>query len=89
MSKVLHNGKWWWGYLDDTGVVRVLPYTDDAIIERTERLPFCRGIFDPFTAPSKTVAQYKIAEFLSEEARKEATKNSFTQQFISAPETTQ
>lgn len=82
MDTVLHNGKWWWAYLDDTGVVRVLPYTTDKIIQNTEQLPFCRGIFDPFTAPNKHAAQMKIASFLTEEARKEATKDSFTKQFM-------
>lgn len=82
MSNILHNGKWWWGYLDDLGVVRVLPYTDDKIIAHTERLPFCRGIFDPFTAENKHEAQMKIAAYLTDEARKEAQKDSFTKQFM-------
>lgn len=63
----LNNGRWWWGYLDDQGVIRVLPYTDDAIIQRTEQLPFCRGIFDPFHALSKVDAQKKIMIFLDKE----------------------
>ena len=79
---MLHNGKWWWAYLDDTGVVRVLPYTTDKIIQNTEQLPFCKGIFDPFTALSKQHAQQKISEFLTEEKLKEAQKNSFTKQFM-------
>lgn len=78
----LHNGKYWWGYLDDMGVVRVFPYTNDKIIQNTEQLPFCRGIFDVFCAASKHAAQMKIAEFLTEEAKKEAKKDSFTKQFM-------
>lgn len=80
--KPLNNGKWWWGYLDDLGVVRVLPYTGDKIIQNTEALPFVRGIFDPMLADSKFDAQMKIAAFLTKEARKEAQKNSFTKQFM-------
>lgn len=60
----LRNGKWWWGYLDDQGVIKILPYTDDKIIVRTEQLPFCRGIFDPFRAENKLEAQIKIMEYL-------------------------
>lgn len=82
INRGLASGKWWWAYLDDLGVVRVLPYTDDAIIERTERLPFCRGIFDPFIANNKQDAKIKIAQFLSEEAKKAAQKDSFTKQFM-------
>lgn len=79
----LHNGKWWWGYLDDQGVIRVLPYTDDAIIVRTEQLPFCRGIFDPFKADTKTQAQLMIASWLDEQRIQEARQNSWTAQFMS------
>lgn len=78
----LHSGKWFWGYLDDTGTIRVLPYTNDRIIEHTERLPFTRGIFEPFIADSKHHAQMKIAEWLTEQQIKEAQQNSFTQQFM-------
>ena len=71
----LTNGKWFWAYLDDLGVVRVLPYTGDKIIQNTEQLPFCRGIFDPFTANNKHEAQMIIATFLTEEAKVEAQKD--------------
>jgi hypothetical protein len=67
----LHNGKWWWAYLDTDGVIRVLPYTNDRIIAHTERLRFCAGIFDPFYAVSKHQAQMKIAAFLAEQQEKE------------------
>jgi len=70
----LHNGRWWWGYLDDGGVIRVLPYTDDRIIAHTERLSFCRGIFEPMEAPTKHHAQMMIAKWLSEQAENEAKK---------------
>lgn len=82
----LHTGKWWWAYLDDTGTIRVLPYIDDAIIQRTEQLPFTRGIFEPFTAPSKHAAQLKIAEWLTQEQIQESKKNSWTKQFMESPE---
>jgi hypothetical protein len=86
MSKLITSGKWFWGYLDDLGVVRVKPYTGDKIIQNTEQLPFCRGIFNPFTAESKHHAQMKIADFLTNERIKEAQKDSFTASFMTAPE---
>lgn len=64
----LANGKWWWGYIDDQGVIKILPYTDDAIIVRTEQLPFCKGIFDPFFAVDKVNAHMKVAQFLDEQS---------------------
>ena len=67
----LYNGKWWWGYLDDQGVIRVLPYTGDKIIQNTEQLPFCKGIFNPFKAQHKQEAQMKIAQWLEEQQMKE------------------
>lgn len=63
----LNNGKWWWAYLDDTGVIRIKPYTTDKIIQNTEQLPFCRGIFDPFEAANKLDAERKIIQFLDNE----------------------
>jgi hypothetical protein len=89
MSKLIGTGKWWWAYLDDTGVVRVKPYTGDKIIQNTEQLPFCRGIFDPFTADNLKHAQTKIAEFLTHQQVEEAKKDSFTKQFMEAPEQVQ
>lgn len=86
MSKLIGNGKWWWGYLDDLGVVRVKPYTGDKIIQNTEQLPFCRGIFNPFIAENIHDARRKIAAFLTNEQVQEAKKNSFTAQFMCAPE---
>jgi len=82
MTGKLLNGTWWWAYLDDLGVVRILPYTDDKIIAHTESLAFCRGIFEPFKAPSLHMAHKIIAAFLTAEAKEEAKKNSFTQQFM-------
>jgi hypothetical protein len=63
----LYNGKWWWAYLDDCGKIHIKKYTGDRIIQNTEQLPFCKGIFDPFTAINKIDAQRKIAKFLSEQ----------------------
>jgi len=67
----LANGKWWWAYLDDQGKITVLPYTDDKIIERTEQLPFCKGIFDPMRANSKHDAQMMIARWLDQQQHNE------------------
>jgi len=74
MNNKLHNGRWFWGYLDDHGVIRVLPYTDDKIIAHTERLPFCKGIFEPMKAKSKHHAQMMIAAWLNEQQEKEKPK---------------
>jgi len=68
INKALANGKWWWAYLDDSGVIHVKKYTDDAIIVRTEQLPFCKGIFDPFKAENKHQAQLMIAKWLDEQS---------------------
>ena len=89
MKDLIASGKWFWGYLDDLGIVRVKPYTGDKIIQNTEQLPFCKGIFDPFTADNIHHARQKIAEFLTKEQVQEAKKDSFTEQFMEAPETTQ
>lgn len=70
----LADGKWWWAYLDDQGVIKILPYTDDAIIQRTEQLPFCKGIFEPFKANDRIVAQRKIMIFLDEQQYHEKRK---------------
>jgi len=72
----LNNGKWWWAYLDDTGKIHIKPYTDDAIIVRTEQLPFCKGIFDPFFANDRIEAQQKIMMFLDEQQYYEKRMNS-------------
>ena len=66
-SQLIKSGKYWWAYLDDSGVIHVKPYTGDRIIQNTEQLPFCRGIFDPFLADNKAHAQKKIAIYLSEQ----------------------
>ncbi len=56
-----------WGYLGDQGRIYVKRYTSDRQIENYERLPFVRGIFDPFQAWGMAEAQKKIAEcFLNE-----------------------
>ena len=70
----LADGKWWWAYLDDRGVIKVLKYTGDKIIQNTEQLPFCLGIFDPFPAANKHDAQMKIAQFLDEQRYYEKKK---------------
>lgn len=60
----LNNGKWWWAYLDDSGVIHVKRYKNDKIIQNTEQLPFCKGIFEPFEASSFYEAKQIIAMFL-------------------------
>lgn len=83
------TNKMWWAYLDDTGTIRVLPYTGDRIIQNTEQLPFCKGIFDPFRAATKHEAQMKIASWLTEQQIEEAKKDSFTKQFMTGGDSKQ
>lgn len=56
----------WWGWLDDRGVITIKRYTNDRIIQNTEQLPFCKGIFDVFEAASLqeayTIAHQKLKE---------------------------
>jgi len=82
MTNLIDSG-WWWAYLDDGGVIRVLPYTGDKIIQNTEQLPFCKGIFDPFKAKTKHEAQMMIANWLTEQQIEDAKKDSWTNQFSS------
>lgn len=89
MSKLITSGKWFYGYLDDLGVIRVKPYRGDKEIQNLEQLPFVRGIFEPMKAASKHEAQMMIASWLTEQQITEARKDSFTKQFMEAPETTQ
>lgn len=58
--------KRYWAYLDDTGLIRIKPYTTDRIIQNTEQLPFCKGIFDPFLAENMLDARRKIMQFLDQ-----------------------
>lgn len=57
----------WWAYIDDSGVIRIKKYTTDKAIQNCEQLPFCKGIFDPFTALNYDDAKQKIMRFLSEQ----------------------
>ena len=66
-KNTLNNGKWFWGYLDDQGVIHVKPYVSDWEIQKVEQLPFCKGIFDPFKAETKHDAQMMIAKWLDEQ----------------------
>lgn len=70
-----NTGKWWWGYLDDQGVIYVKPYIHDWDIQKVEQLPFCKGIFDPFRANSKHEAQMMIAQWLTEKQYYEKKQN--------------
>lgn len=60
-----------WGYLDWEGVIRIKRYTDDRAIANCERMPFCKGIFDPFYAETYSDAKAKITQFLNEQQAKE------------------
>ncbi len=71
----LANGKWWWGYLDDRGVITVKQYVSDWEIQKVEQLPFCKGIFEPMKANSKHEAQMMIAKWLNEQQEKEKKAN--------------
>ena len=57
----------WWGYLDDTGVIRIKKYTTDKAIQNCEQMPFCKGIFNPFEARDYLHAQQLVIEFLNEQ----------------------
>jgi hypothetical protein len=67
----LPDGKWWWAYLDDGGVIRIQKYISDWEIQKVEQLPFCRGIFDPFPARSKNEAKLILKEWLDEQQANE------------------
>lgn len=56
----------WWGYLDDRGVIHVTRYTTDRAIQNCEQMPFCKGIFDPFTAWDYQEARMKCWAKLQE-----------------------
>jgi len=61
----------WWGYLDDRGIITVKPYIHDRIIQNTEQLPFCKGIFDVFEAIDRQDAMRKCHEALRENSHHE------------------
>lgn len=56
----------YWGYLDDQGVIHVKRYHTDWDLQKCEQMPFCRGIFDPFTAANKREALQKCQDKLKE-----------------------
>lgn len=57
----------WWAWLDAEGVVHIKRYTTDKVIQNTEQLPLCHGIFDPFEAADYEHAKKKIQIFLDEQ----------------------
>lgn len=67
----LIKGLLFWGYLDDEGQIFVKRYTSDREIANYERLPFTRGIFDPFEAFDINQAREMIKERYMMEKRKE------------------
>ncbi len=56
--KLIKNNLFW-GYLDDKGEIIIKSYTNDRVIENTEKLPFCKGIFSPFEANNMFDAKLK------------------------------
>ena len=56
----------WWGYLDDQGVIHIKRYYTDWDLQKVEQLPFCKGIFEPFTAINREHALSKCKEKLRE-----------------------
>jgi hypothetical protein len=65
----LIKGLWYWAYLDDENRIIVKQYTDDRVIENTEKLPFCRGIFGPFEAYDMQHARQLCHERYAQENR--------------------
>ncbi len=62
------RGLLFWGYLDDQGIIHVKRYTNDRAIENMERMPWCRGIFDPFEAFDIQHAKEKCQERFKKES---------------------
>lgn len=60
------KGSIFWAYLDDEGKIYVKRYKNDRQIENYERLPFVKGIFDPFYAMNQQEAIAKIDAKLRE-----------------------
>ncbi len=56
-----------WGYLDDQGQIEVKRYVDDRMIENYERMPFVKGIFNPFTARDIWEARQKVLDRYKQE----------------------
>jgi hypothetical protein len=56
------NKQIFWGYIDDQGKIEVKKYFDDRTIENYERLPFVKGVFDPFYANDIWDARKMITE---------------------------
>lgn len=71
MSRI--RGLLFWGYLDDQGRITVKRYTNDRVIENTEKLPFCKGIFGPFEAYDMKHAQTLVRERYAMEQKKHET----------------
>lgn len=63
----MNKGTLFWGYVDDKGKIEIKRYTNDRVIENFERLPFVKGIFDPFYA----INIKEAAEMILDRYRKE------------------
>lgn len=65
------KGLLFWAYLDDEGKVHVKRYINDNLIANYERLPFVKGIFDPFEAYDMQHARELVYRCYLEEKRKD------------------
>ena len=63
----LIKGLFFWAYLDDSCHIHVKRYSGDRVIENTEKLPFVKGIFDPFEAFSLEEAKKMVIERYKQE----------------------
>lgn len=63
----LIKGLLYWGYVDADGVITVKRYINDRAIENTERMPWCKGIFDPFEAIDFKEARHKCHAIFEKE----------------------
>lgn len=66
---IKNEGTLFWGFLDDQGELHLKRYTNDRQIANYERLPFVRGIFDPFLAKSVEQAKMLLRECYMKEIK--------------------
>lgn len=68
----MNKGTIFWGYIDDKNKIEVKRYTNDRQIENYERLPFVKGIFNPFFAANIREATMMILDKYREEIKKDS-----------------
>lgn len=61
----------WWAYLDSEGIIHVKRYTTDKAIANCERMPYCKGIFEPFEACNYAEAQQMCLQVYETDRYKE------------------